>query len=141
MQRLVGLLTRASTDASCLPGCAPVANLLESSALTVAGPCRNYTGFPKTPDVPLYDTPEGTSITVRKVAQAFYPEKFKCGILFWQMRDRGVYSEQGLAAIARRRTLRPRKDELTAMSSETREAAGATTLDAGCHGHRVRPGS
>jgi len=66
-----------------------VANLLEPSALTVAGPCRNYTGFPKTPDVPLYDTPERTSITqqlhtgirniaaVRNVAQALYPEKFK----------------------------------------------------------------
>ena len=41
-----------------------MANLLEPSALTVAGPCRNYTGFPKTPDVPLYDTLERTSITL-----------------------------------------------------------------------------
>ena len=42
-----GLLARASLDGSCLPSAiAPVAYLLPSSALTVAGPLRICTGFP-----------------------------------------------------------------------------------------------
>ena len=53
-------------------------------------------------------------------------------------RNAGVHGEDGLAALARDRTLGPRKDELIAVSREAREPAGATTLDAACHGHGVR---
>ena len=43
----VGLLACGSSDRSCLPSApAPVACLLRSSPLTVAGPRRNRTGFP-----------------------------------------------------------------------------------------------
>ncbi len=45
----VGLLTCGSSNRSCLPSAAaPVACLLRSSPLTVAGPCRIFTGFPCT---------------------------------------------------------------------------------------------
>jgi hypothetical protein len=44
----VGLLACGSSDESCLPSKMPVANLLPSSPLTVAGPRRICTGFPIT---------------------------------------------------------------------------------------------
>ena len=72
---------------------------------------------------------------------AFLSGEVQVGVLFRQMCDGGVHRECDLAAIARRRTLRPRKDELIAVSREAREPAGGSTLDAACHGHGVRPGS
>jgi hypothetical protein len=51
----VGLLACGSSERNCLPSAfAPVACLLRSSPLTVAGPRRTYTGFPNAQGLPVY---------------------------------------------------------------------------------------